>query len=130
MNEIYNEYKDRVAFLAVYVSEAHPIDGRVSEKNVEAGVCFLQPKSVDERNAVAKSFIEEMKFKIPLLLDTMDNATAEKYGALPDRLVVIDKTGAVAYAGAIGPHGFDPVAWLATIRKVHKYWRGTSRREK
>jgi len=67
---------------------------------------------------VAKAFIQEMKFKIPLLLDTMDNATAEKYGALPDRLVVIDKTGAVAYAGAIGPYGFDPDAWSATIRKV------------
>ncbi len=118
MNEIYNEYKDKVTFLGVYVSEAHPTDGRVSENNVNAGICFLQPKTADERNAVAKAFIQEMKFKIPLYLDTMDNITAEKYGALPDRLVVIDKTGAVAYAGAIGPHGFDPDAWLATIRKV------------
>ena len=118
MNEIYNQFKDKVTFLGVYVSEAHPMDGRVSEKNVEAGVCFLQPKTVNERNAVAKSFIEEMKFKIPLLLDSMDNVTAEKYGAIPDRLVVIDTTGAVAYAGAIGPHGFDPNAWLAAIRKV------------
>ena len=118
MNEIYNEYKDRVAFLGVYVSEAHPTDGRVSDGNVKASICFLQPKTVDERNAVAKAFIQEMKFKIPLHLDTMDNVTAEKYGALPDRLVVIDETGAVAYPGAIGPHGFDPDAWLATIRKV------------
>ncbi len=118
MNEIYNEYKDKVTFLGVYVSEAHPTDGRVSDGNVKAGICFLQPKTVDERNAVAKAFIQEMKFKIPLHLDTMDNVTAEKYGALPDRLVVIDETGAVAYPGAIGPHGFDPDAWLATIRKV------------
>lgn len=94
------------------------MDGRVSEKNIDAGVCFLQPKTVEERNAVAKSFIQDMKFKIPLLLDTMDNVTAEKYGALPDRLVVIDKNGAVAYAGAIGPQGFDPGAWQATILKV------------
>ena len=118
MNEIYNEYKNKVTFLGVYVSEAHPTDGRVSENNVKAGICFLQPKTVDERNAVAKSFIQEMKFKTPLLLDTIENASSEKYGALPDRLVVIDKTGSVAYAGAIGPHGFDPDAWLATIRKV------------
>ena len=118
MNEIYNDYKDKVVFLGVYVSEAHPTEGRVSDGNVKAGICFLQPKTVDERNAVAKAFIQEMKFKIPLHLDTMDNVTAEKYGALPDRLVVIDETGAVAYPGAIGPHGFDPDAWLATIRKV------------
>ncbi len=94
------------------------MDGRVSDGNVKAGICFLQPKTVEERNAVAKSFIQDMKFKIPLHLDTMDNVTAEKYGALPDRLVVIDKTGAVVYRGAIGPHGFDPDVWLATIRKV------------
>ncbi len=117
-NEIYSDYKDKVVFFGVYVSEAHPMDGRVSEKNVDAGVCFLQPKTIEERNTVAKSFMQDMKFKIPLLLDTMDNVTAEKYSALPDRLVVIHKTGAVAYAGAIGPHGFGPDAWLATIRKV------------
>jgi type I thyroxine 5'-deiodinase len=118
LNEIYNEYKDKVTILGVYVSEAHPTDGRVSENNVKAGICFLQPRTVDERYAVAKSFIREMKFKMPLLLDTMDNVTAEMYGALPDRLVVIDETGAVAYAGAMGPHGFNPDAWLKTIRKV------------
>lgn len=118
MNEIYEQYKNQFVFLGVYVSEAHPMDGRVSDKNLEEGVCFLQPKTAEERNAVAKSFIQDMKFKIPLLLDTMDNATAEQYGALPDRLVIIDKNGIVAYAGAIGPHGFDPDAWLSTIRKM------------
>ncbi len=96
------------------------MDGRVSAKNLDEGVCFLQPKTVEERNAVAKSFIQEMRFKVPLLLDTMDNATAERYGALPDRLVAIDKNGIVTYAGAIGPHGFDPDAWLATVGKMTK----------
>ncbi len=40
------------------------MDGRVSEKNIDAGVCFLQPKTVEERNAVAKSFIQDMKFNL------------------------------------------------------------------
>ena len=93
------------------------MDGRVSKSNVDAGICFLQSKTVEERVGVAKAFIEAMGFELPLLLDTMDNATAEKYSALPDRLVVIDKTGAVAYQGAMGPHGFNPDAWLACIRK-------------
>ncbi len=93
------------------------MDGRASKGNVDAGICFLQPKTVDERNDVARAFIEAMSFKLPLLLDTMDNATADKYAALPDRLVVIDKIGAVAYQGVMGPHGFDPDAWLSCIRK-------------
>lgn len=93
------------------------MDGRVSQKNVDADICFLQPKTSDDRVAVAKAFIEAMGFELPLLLDTMDNATAEKYSALPDRLVVIDEKGSVAYQGAMGPHGYDPDAWLACIRK-------------
>lgn len=117
LNQIYNEYKDRVAFYGIYVSEAHPMDGRVSKKNVDAGVCFLQPKTFDERIGVAKAFIEATGYQLPLLLDTMDNATAEKYAALPDRLVVVDSAGAVAYQGAMGPHGFDPEAWELIIRK-------------
>ncbi len=90
----------------------------MSQHNVDAGICFLQPKTFDERIGVARSFVEAMDFQLPLLLDTIDNATAEKYSALPDRLVLIDKSGAVAYQGAMGPHGFDPDAWLACIRKT------------
>ena len=74
--------------------------------------------TLDERIGVARSFVEAMDFQLPLLLDTLDNATAEKYSALPDRLVLIDKNGAVAYQGVMGPHGFDPDAWLASIRKA------------
>lgn len=90
----------------------------MSQKNVDTGICFLQPKTLDERIEVAKAFIEATGYELLMLLDTMDNATAEKYAALPDRLVVIDKTGAVAYPGAMGPHGFDPDAWQACIRKL------------
>lgn len=93
------------------------MDGRVSQKNVDADICFLQPKTFDDRIGVAKAFVDAMDFQMPLLLDTMDNATAEKYAALPDRLVVIDKNSAVVYQGAMGPHGFDPDAWLACIRR-------------
>ena len=89
----------------------------MSKGNVEADICFLQPKTSDDRIAVAKAFMDAMGFELPLLLDTMDNATAEKYAGLPDRLVVIDKKGAVAYQGVMGPHGFDPDGWLACIRK-------------
>ena len=93
------------------------MDGMVSQKNVDAGICFLQPKTFDERNTVAKAFIDATGYRLPLLLDTMDNATAEKYAALPDRLIVIDGAGAVAYPGAMGPHGFDPEVWVEMIRK-------------
>jgi hypothetical protein len=115
LDEIYRELKDRMRFLAVYVREAHPADGWVSQNNVEVGICFNLPKTPDDRAAIARELIEKMDFSIPLALDDMENGIAELYGALPNRLVVVDGDGIVRYPGAVGPHGFDPEAWRAAI---------------
>jgi hypothetical protein len=116
LSEIHQEYRDRVTFYSIYVREAHPMDGWMSQPNVDAGICYMQPKTLDERSAVARDFIRNTGFSIPLLLDTLDNATGERYAGLPDRLVVIDADGLVAYPGKVGPHGMDPDEWLAAIR--------------
>lgn len=44
----------------------------------------------------------------PLLLDGMDNAVDNAYGAWPERLYVIGQGGTVLYQGGKGPYGFDP----------------------
>ena len=48
----------------------------------------------------------------------MDNATAEQYGALPNRLFVFDEEGRVIYPGGIGPHAYDPEIWLEALEKT------------
>ena len=50
---MYERYKGRVEFLAVYVREAHPTDGWRMESNDRAGIPVRQPRSQRERNAVA-----------------------------------------------------------------------------
>ena len=45
---------------------------------------------------------------MPCLVDGMDNQASIAFAAWPERLVVIDAAGRVAYPGAPGPHGFDP----------------------
>jgi hypothetical protein len=49
-----------------------------------------------------------LKFNFPVVVDTMDDATAVDYAAWPERIFVVDEQGKVAYAGHQGPWGFWP----------------------
>ena len=53
---------------------------------------------------------------MPLLVDDMANSVERAYEAYPDRLVLIDREGRVAYRSAPGPNGFKPEELLDAIR--------------
>ena len=99
----------------VYVQEAHPTDGWQVENNVAEGVLFRQHQSYDEREAVATTCSLDLHLSIPVLVEEMDNAIDEAYGAAPERLYLIGVEGRVAYHGGVGPHFFDPDEWERAI---------------
>jgi alkylhydroperoxidase family enzyme len=76
--------------------------------NDKVGVCFAQPKTLLERNAVAAKCCAALQMSMPLLVDTMDDRVGHLYSGMPDRLYVIDTEGKVAYQGGRGPFGFRP----------------------
>jgi Iodothyronine deiodinase len=105
---MYGRYKDRVEFLAVYVREAHPVDGWRMVSNDRAGIVFKQPKTAAERTGVAKKCCAALEMAMPLVVDAMDDRVGHAYSGMPDRLYVIDRAGKVAYKGGRGPFGFKP----------------------
>jgi peroxiredoxin len=107
-DEIGKRYKDRATFFGIYVREAHPDDGWNMESNVKSGVKLMQPKNLNERIAVAKTCAEQLKYSMPLLVDTMDDRVGNLYSGMPARAYVIDADGKVAYQGGRGPFGFRP----------------------
>ena len=114
--QIYNDYKDHADFLTVYVREAHPTDGWQMKSNVKDDVCYAQPKTLEQRVAIAKDFTARYKFPLPFGIDEMGNAADAAYAAWPERLYVIDETGHVAYRGGMGPFNYKPADvrdWLA-----------------
>ena len=114
--QIYNDYKDKADFLTVYVREAHPTDEWQMKSNVKDDVCYAQPKTVEQRVAIAKDFTTRFKFSLPFGIDDMSNAADSAYAAWPERLYVIDETGHVAYRGGMGPFNYKPAEvrdWLA-----------------
>jgi hypothetical protein len=67
-----------------------------------------QPRTLLERNAVARTCSGKLHITMPLVVDTIDDRVGHAYSAMPDRLYVIGRDGAVAYQGGRGPFGFKP----------------------
>jgi hypothetical protein len=94
--------------LAVYVREAHPIDGWRMESNDRVGVAVAQPKAELERVAVATQCHDLLEMSMPVLIDGIDDRVGHAYSGMPDRLYVIDRDGKVAFQSGRGPFWFNP----------------------
>ena len=108
-------YAGRADFLTVYIKEAHPEDEWQMESNVEEDVCYPQPKTTEQRLAIANDFVKRFRYPVPLLVDPIDNPANQAYAGWPERFYVIDEQGKIVYKGEPGPFGFHPEeveAWL------------------
>lgn len=87
MNELHEEYEDNddVAFLFVYVREAHP------------GEKLAAHQSKDDKREAAELFRDEEEVEMPILVDDLDGHVHRKYGKMPNSTYIIDKTGRVAF---------------------------------
>jgi len=107
-----------VAFLCIYIREAHPEDEWQTQSNVEKGIVFKQPKTEKERAAVAESCALGLNLEMPMAMDDMNDSVDNNYIALPDRLYVIDSEGKITYRSDPGPFGFDVDAWEKAIEQI------------
>ncbi|TVQ28992.1 MAG: hypothetical protein EA370_15850 [Wenzhouxiangella sp.] len=97
------DYADRVDFVVVYTTEAHPV-GTVSPYRDREWLSFPnwitntrvpQPETLDERIAQAQWSSSEMNRSDLILVDELDNATWKTYGAAPSPAFVIDTAGLI-----------------------------------
>jgi Iodothyronine deiodinase len=85
------------------------------KSNVKDDVCYAQPKTLEQRLAIANDFTKRFKFTLPFGIDDMGNAADTAYSAWPERLYVIDESGHIAYRGGMGPFNYKPAElrqWL------------------
>ena len=115
LEELYERHGDRVAFLIVYVREAHPEDGWVLEDNRREQIALADPSSLAERADAAEACVLRLRTRIPVALDDVDDAVALAYGGWPDRLYLIGRDGRIAFQGEEGPFGFKPEELGAAI---------------
>jgi hypothetical protein len=100
------------------VREAHPLDEwqmKSNEKDKD-NVCYAQPKTLEQRVAIANDFTQRFKYSVPFGIDEMSNAANDAYAAWPERLYIIDEQGRISYKGGNGPFTYNPKEvrdWLA-----------------
>lgn len=78
------------------------------DSNRQEGLVFTQPKSFDERRALARVLVEKLDYRLPLAIDDLDGRAEKVFAAWPERLYVLAPGGRVAYKGDMGPFGFHP----------------------
>jgi type I thyroxine 5'-deiodinase len=108
-------YGARVDFLTLYIKEAHPTDEWQMPSNETEDVCYLQPRTTDERVAIARDFVERFHYDIPLLVDLIEDEANRLYAGWPERLYIVEN-GEILYKGGTGPFEFHPEEvedWLA-----------------
>lgn len=95
----------------VYIKEAHALDSMApsSFEGIE------DPTNASERAEVCVRCVDDLGIPIPALLDDMQDSVNAAYGAWPDRLYLVAKSGVIAYAGETGPRGFKPDELEAAI---------------
>jgi hypothetical protein len=107
---LYEQYKDRAAFYVVYIREAHPSNAWQTASNVRENIVFVDPKTFEERTAVAESCVRKLGIKIPALVDGVGDGVEAAYTGWPDRLYLIGRDGTVKFKSPPGPFGFKPAA--------------------
>lgn len=125
LQDLYADYHERVQFLNVYIREAHPIDGWWMGRTLtrhfvnwfapKTSMDHYDPKTIEERRAVAGECESALKFGIRTYVDEMDDKVNDAYAAWPTRLYLIGLNGEVVYAGGLGPWAFKPVALKSAI---------------
>lgn len=118
LHRLWEEHRDRVEFLVVYIREAHPEDGWVVSMNREQDIRYLDPTSNAERHEVAAACALRLKIRMPVVVDDIDDNIASAYGALPDRLYLVGRGGKVVYQGDPGPWGFNPAELARAIEAL------------
>ena len=127
LRDLYEQYHEQVQFLLVYLREAHPVDGWWLGGGIMGGMLELSgskaatdlydPKTMEERRAVAGRCEVALEYGIRTYVDEMDDAVSEAYAARPTRLYLIGADGRVVYAGGPGPRGLKPAELGAEIEE-------------
>lgn len=115
LHDLYDCVGDRVAFVVVYVREAHPEDGWVVSHNRDEDIRVDDATTDEERVELATTCALRLAIRMPVVIDPIDDAVCRAYGGYPDRLALVGRGGVLRYLAEEGPWGFRPEDLEAAI---------------
>jgi len=111
------EFGGAADFATVYLEEAHPTDGWMYG---QVKHFTTQPVTLGQRFDMARVLATHMQSlqaapSIDLCVDLMDNNASRAFGALPERLVIL-QGGKVQFIGGAGPSGYSIPACAQALK--------------
>lgn len=106
-------------FLTIYIREAHASD----EWPLGDAVTIKQPQSIEERIQVAMRLVEEYDYKIPVLVDSMDDAFNVEYAAWPERYYFFKEGKLISACSPTTEYGYDRLGLRRKLRELLGYTR-------
>lgn len=103
LEELYEEFRNDIEFRMIYISEVHSIDSDLWSITLAKEKKIYQHKDADARAEVATMMCADTGLSIPVLVDGMDNAVADLYGAYPTRICLIGIDGRIVATNSNGP---------------------------
>ena len=94
--------------MMVYVRDAHPTDGWRMESNDRVGAVTAQPKTYEERVAVAQKCGRVLNLGFPMLVDTIDDCRRRSLQRHAGPSLRDRPPGKVAFKSGRGPYLFKP----------------------
>ena len=67
---------------------------------------------------IAESSVRRLGIRFPALIDGMDNSVERRYTCCPDRPMLIDIDGRLAFKTEPGPFGFEPSQLQAALLRL------------
>ncbi|MBV8781132.1 MAG: redoxin domain-containing protein [Phycisphaerae bacterium] len=99
LSQLREKYSSRgVQFLVVYTKEQHPAGGWEVQRNKVQNISIPPATTLTQRNAMADQMHEQLHLDVPIVVDSMDDATAKAYG-VNDTVpaYIIDRSGKIAF---------------------------------
>jgi type I thyroxine 5'-deiodinase len=88
------------------------------ESNREDAFVFNQPRTLEERRALARLLPERLQYRLPVALDPVEGPAEKAYSAWPERIYVIGKGGRIEYKAEPGPFGFTPEKAEPSLKRL------------
>jgi predicted Zn-dependent protease len=100
-------YAGRIAFLMIYVHEAHGDDNWQSTINDRDAVSAAVPATFDAKLHNAQFCLRRLSLTLPAVVDGLDRAVERAYHAWPSAAYLIGRDGRIAWRSRLGEQEFS-----------------------
>ena len=120
LKSMQQRFGSHIAFLLVYIREAHAAGDWQSTRNTREGLTLPPAATMLEKENHAALCSRQLHLPFPAVVDRMDGAVEAAYNAWPSRAFVIDKAGKLVYSTRLTELDFHAETMESVLREVGK----------